>query len=206
MKSKLIAQRSVPGRSSVLSAAIAVALGGAQPILAQDASVDSAADSNPIDVIVTTGSRLRDTGMDLPNPVTVITRQEMTVIAPTNMIEGVSELPQFYGSATTQAPSGFFTSTGAGSLNLRGLQSKRTLQLLDGRRVVPSTIFGGPDVNLFPENVVRQVDPVTGGASAAHDAFAQAVGSTTPIRTPLPSGRLSASTRPPWNLAISVTM
>ena len=173
MKNKRAVRGFVPGRKSVLSAAIMAALGGTMPAFAQDA----AADAGPIDVIVTTGSRLRDTGMDLPNPVTVITKEEMTVIAPTNMIEGVSELPQFYGSATTQSPSGFFTSTGAGSLNLRGLQSKRTLQLLDGRRVVPSTIFGGPDVNLFPENVVRSVETVTGGASAAYgtDAVAGAV-------------------------------
>ena len=63
------------------------------------------------------------------------TRDELSIIAPTNMIEGLAELPQFYGSSTTQNPGGFFTTTGAGSLNLRGLQSKRTLQLLDGRRV-----------------------------------------------------------------------
>ena len=173
MKTKHAARGFVPGRKSVLSAAVIAALGGTPPLLAQDV----AADSGPVDVIVTTGSRLRDSGMDLPSPVTIITKEEMTVIAPTNMIEGVSELPQFYGSATTQAPSAFFTSTGAGSLNLRGLQSKRTLQLLDGRRVVPSTIFGGPDVNLFPENVVRSVETVTGGASAAYgtDAVAGAV-------------------------------
>jgi outer membrane receptor protein involved in Fe transport len=166
-----------PVRKSVLSVAILAALSGAQGARAQDQPADAVPNTGPVDVIVTTGSRLRDTGMDLPNPVTVITKTEMAVIAPTNMIEGVSELPQFYGSATTQAPSGFFTSTGAGSLNLRGLQSKRTLQLLDGRRVVPSTIFGGPDVNLFPENVVRSVETVTGGASAAYgtDAVAGAV-------------------------------
>ena len=40
-----------------------------------------------------------------------------------------------------------------------------------------STIFGGPDVNLFPENVISSVETVTGGASAAYgtDAVAGAV-------------------------------
>ena len=66
------------------------------------------------------------------------------------------------------------TSDGAGSLNLRGLNSKRTLQLLDGRRVVQSTIFGGPDINLFPSNVVRTVETVTGGATAAYGTDAVA--------------------------------
>ena len=125
--------------------------------------------------IIVTGSRITNTsGMETPVPVTVVTPAELSVLAPTNLIEGLSELPQFYSSATTQNPSAFFTSTGAGSLDLRGLQSKRTLQLLDGRRVVPSTIFGGPDINLFPENVVRSVETVTGGASAAYGTDAVA--------------------------------
>ncbi len=129
----------------------------------------------PTEEIVVTGSRITNTnGMDTPVPVTVVTPAELSVLAPTNLIEGLSELPQFYGSATTQTPSPFFTSTGAGSLDLRGLQSKRTLQLLDGRRVVPSTIFGGPDINLFPENLVRTVETVTGGASAAYGTDAVA--------------------------------
>ena len=40
-----------------------------------------------------------------------------------------------------------------------------------------STIFGGPDINLFPESVISSVETVTGGASAAYgtDAVAGAV-------------------------------
>ena len=53
-------------------------------------------------------------------------------------------------------------------LNLRGLGTKRTLTLLDSRRMVPSTAYGGPDVNLFPEQVLLRVEAVTGGASASY--------------------------------------
>jgi outer membrane receptor protein involved in Fe transport len=167
-----------PARKSTLSVAIMLALGGVQTVAnAQDDSEDGQEAPGAQEVVVTTGTRLRDTGMDMPNPVTVVTREEISIIAPTNMIEGLAELPQFYGSNTTQNTLGFFTTSGAGSLNLRGLQSKRTLQLLDGRRVVQSTIFGGPDINLFPENVIRSVETVTGGATAAYgtDAVAGAV-------------------------------
>ena len=163
------------GRKSHLAVAIVVAMAGAESALyAQAPGQGQAQDQVPEEVIVT-GSRIRQTsGMETPNPVTVVTPQELSVIAPTNLIEGLALLPQFYGSATTQDPSAFFTSTGAGSLDLRGLQSKRTLQLLDGRRVVSSTIFGGPDINLFPESVVRSVETVTGGASAAYGTDAVA--------------------------------
>lgn len=175
MRKQHVAAGLSPCRKTNLSVAIMLALGGTQIAQAQDAAQQEAAGEQ--EIVITTGSRLRDTGMDMPNPVTVVTREEITLFAPTNMIEGMSELPQFYGSNTTQNTLGFFTTTGAGSLNLRGLQSNRTLQLLDGRRVVQSTIFGGPDINLFPENVIRSVETVTGGATAAYgtDAVAGAV-------------------------------
>ncbi len=57
-------------------------------------------------------------------------------------------------------------SPGGGSLNLRGVGAKRTLTLLDGRRVVPATAYGGPDINMFPEQMLQRVEAVTGGASA----------------------------------------
>jgi iron complex outermembrane receptor protein len=155
-----------------LAVAIIVALGGPQTALhAQNEGA-----SSPEEIIIT-GSRLRTSGIDMPSPVTVVSREEVSVIAPTNLVEGLAELPQFYGSNTTQNPGNFFVTEGAGSLNLRGLQSKRTLQLLNGRRVVQSTIFGGPDINLFPESVISSVETVTGGASAAYgtDAVAGAV-------------------------------
>jgi outer membrane receptor protein involved in Fe transport len=155
---------------SRLAAAIIVALGTPTAIYAQDAGPE-------LEEVVVTGSRLRTSGMDMPSPVTVVSREEISIIAPTNLVEGLAELPQFYGSNTTQNPGNFFVTEGAGALNLRGLQSKRTLQLLNGRRVVQSTIFGGPDINLFPETVISRVETVTGGASAAYgtDAVAGAV-------------------------------
>ena len=52
--------------------------------------------------------------------------------------------------------------------------TKRTLTLLDGRRMVDSTLYGGPDINLFPQAVIKRVDTVTGGASAAYGTDAVA--------------------------------
>ena len=116
------------GRTSRLAAAIIAALAAAQTVVQAQENV--AAQENVGDEILVTGSRLRTSGIDMPNPVTVVTKDEISVIAPTNLIEGLSELPQFYLSSTTQNPSPFFTSDGAGCLNLRGLNCKRTLQLL----------------------------------------------------------------------------
>src|SRR5688572_1338486 len=166
------------GRTSRLAAAIIAALGSAQVVVyAQETTDVAQGATDTLEEIVVTGSRLRTSGMDMPNPVSVVTQDEISIVAPTNLIEGLAELPQFNLSSTTQNPSAFFTSDGAGSLNLRGLNSKRTLQLLNGRRVVQSTIFGGPDINLFPSSVIRSIETVTGGATAAYgtDAVAGAV-------------------------------
>ena len=126
------------------------------------------ATTNPLEEVVVTGSRIQRSGMTTPVPVTAVTSDELSRMSPGNIIEAMTQLPQFYGSTTPTNTAGFFTSPGAGSLNLRGLATKRTLTLLDGRRVVPSTIYGGPDINLFPKEMIKRVESVTGGASAQY--------------------------------------
>jgi iron complex outermembrane receptor protein len=148
------------------------------PVLAQDDSTSeesaTSSDEFMLEDIVVTGSVLRTSGMDTPTPVTVVDLEQIELLSPTTVIEGLAQLPQFAGSTTTQFTGGFFQTTGAGTLNLRSLQGKRTLQLLNGRRMVQSTIFGGPDVNLFPADLLASVETVTGGASAAYGTNAVA--------------------------------
>jgi outer membrane receptor protein involved in Fe transport len=131
-----------------------------------------------IEEVQITGTRIQHVGMTTPTPVTSVTLDELTSMQPTTLINALVELPQFYGSATTSnfntGANGFFVSPGGGALNLRGMGSKRTLTLLDGRRMVDSSLYGGPDINLFPQAVIKRVDTVTGGASAAYGTDAVA--------------------------------
>ena len=145
---------------SQLALAVVLALAGSQVAQAADEKLEE---------VTITGSRIRVTsGMETPSPVTVVTMEQLSVTSPTTLIDGMAQLPQFAGSTTTANQAGFFTSPGAGGLNLRNLGGKRTLQLLDGRRVVSSTLYGGPDINLFPEQIMKSVETVTGGATAAY--------------------------------------
>jgi iron complex outermembrane recepter protein len=153
---------------------VAVMLALASVVHAQEATE---ADAELSEVTVT-GSRLRVTsGMETPNPVTVLTTEELSLTSPGSLVDALAELPQFSGSNTTANPGGFFNNPTTGALSLRGLQSKRTLTLLNSRRVVGSTANSGPDINLFPESVLRSVETVTGGATAAYgtDAVSGAV-------------------------------
>jgi outer membrane receptor protein involved in Fe transport len=146
-------------------------LTGAAPGWGQGAAAEEATES---EAIVVTGSRLRLTsGMETPVPVTAVAAAELKAMAPTTLAEGLSQLPQFYGNGT-QAGNNFFGSGSTGSLNLRGLGANRTLVLLNGRRMISATAFGGVDVTNFPEALISSIETVTGGASAAYGTDAVA--------------------------------
>lgn len=123
--------------------------------------------------IQVTGSRLSRTTMDTPIPVTVVTAEELSSMAPGNLIDGLSQMPLFYGNQNPEQVNGGQNSGGS-NVNLRGAGTNRTLTLLDGRRVVPTNRFGTVDVNLFPEDLLRSVETVTGGASASYGTDAVA--------------------------------
>ena len=57
-----------------------------------------AADANDVGEVVVTGSHLRTTGLQSPVPITVVSATELQAMAPKTLIEGVTQLPQFYNS------------------------------------------------------------------------------------------------------------
>ncbi len=128
-----------------------------------------------VEEIQVTGSRVRVTdGMAAPTPVTAITFGELNNFDPGGTIaEQLDSLPQFFGTQTAQRGGGaLFGSAGGSFLNMRNLGSQRTLVLLDGVRIVPADKGGGVNVDTLPTALLRTVDVVTGGASAAYGADA----------------------------------
>jgi outer membrane receptor protein involved in Fe transport len=154
-------------RLSGCAAASAILCFGAAPVLAQGGDDSS-------DVITVTGSRISQTGMQTPVPVTSVEADMLAAMAPGNLIEGVSQLPQFFANQTANSTESWFLRGGYGNLNMRGLGINRTLTLLNGRRMISSTAFGGVDINSFPEAMISRVETVTGGASAAYGTDAVA--------------------------------
>ncbi|KAB7647931.1 TonB-dependent receptor plug domain-containing protein [Polymorphobacter fuscus] len=149
----------------------------AAPAGAQTAA-PAAADPDPIaEQIIVTGTRVVRDGFQSPTPLTVLSQQEIQNQSPTNnLADFVNQVPALAGS-TRPANSRLAISSGlAGinTLNLRNLGEVRTLVLLDGRRSVGSTITGLVDINTFPQSLVKSVEIVTGGASAAYGSDAVA--------------------------------
>lgn len=153
---------------SALSTAITAVL--AVPV--EQAQAQQAAE---VEEVTVTGSRIRQTsGFTTPVPVTTMSAAEIFEFEPGNNIaRQLNALPQFFGNVSVQnAASALVSTTGTSSLNLRSLGGNRTLVLLDGIRVVPSAKDGVVNVDAFPTALMRSVDVVTGGASAAYGADA----------------------------------
>ncbi len=123
--------------------------------------------------IVVTGSRLT-TGFTAPTPVTVASADDLKAASPNNLADGLAQLPQFTSSNRTAVgvPSVAIGTTGQNLLNLRGLGFNRNLVLLDGQRIVSTNQIGSVDANVLPQGIVRRVETVTGGASAAYGSDA----------------------------------
>ncbi len=148
--------------------AISASLISGPVLYAQDTASD-------IEEISVTGSRIRVTdGMATPTPVTAITTNELTNFEPgATVAEQLDALPQFFGTQSAQRGGGaLFGSAGGSFLDMRSLGANRTLVLLDGSRVVPADKGGSVNVDTFPTALIRTVDVVTGGASAAYGADA----------------------------------
>ena len=134
---------------------------------------ENAFDDGELSEITVTGSRIERDGMTTPTPVTAIFSGELQSIGPGALADALVQLPQFVNNDTLQTQS-FATAGAAGAsfMNLRGIGSSRTLVLLDGRRVVPTTRLGAVDIALLPRTLVSRVEVVTGGASAAYGSDA----------------------------------
>jgi len=124
-----------------------------------------------IEEIQITGTRIQREGMESPTPVTDLGIQELANIDPGQLGESLSKLPQFFNN---QRPSQVGWNSAGANLNLRGAGSQRSLVLLDGRRVPAGNRWGIPNVSALPEGAIRNVQTVTGGASAAYGTDAVA--------------------------------
>ena len=127
--------------------------------------------------IVVTGSRIARDGFEEPTPVIVSTTEELSKSAPTNIADGLNQLPQFFGSRNNGGTTGSgnlsgLAPVGGNYLNLRTIGLNRVLVLMDGIRVPPTSVEGIVDVNTIPQALVQRVEVVTGGVSAVYGADA----------------------------------
>ena len=164
----------LPRRSRLSAMITTLLVGSVAGVGSVQAQEPASAPGSDVQEIAVTGSRIQRDGMSTPTPVTAIDAGELDNMSPGNMIEAFDQIPQFLNNESPQTQSNFAGSAGASNLNLRGIGAKRTLVLVNGRRIVGSNRLGSVDINLLPESMVQRVDVVTGGASAAYGTDAVA--------------------------------
>ncbi|MEH6700896.1 TonB-dependent receptor domain-containing protein [Parasphingorhabdus sp.] len=135
------------------------------PAFAQDQEAAEASES----VIIVTGSRISNPNLVQSAPVNVVGEDEIDLRQASNAEELIGELPGVSPGVNGSVNNG---SAGFATLNLRNLGSRRNLVLLDGTRLVPSSLSSQTDLNIIPVALVERVDIVTGGASSVYGADA----------------------------------
>lgn len=160
-------------RALVASCAYAALSAGAAQ--AQEGQSEAGPVAQVSDIVVT-GSRIARPDYVSNSPIVSVSAEAIENTGQVTVEKALSQMPQFSGSFG-QGNTGS-TSTGLNGgqsyASLRGLGSKRTLLLLDGRRLQPSNPDGSVDLNIIPEALIGNVEVITGGASTAYGSDATA--------------------------------
>jgi outer membrane receptor protein involved in Fe transport len=131
---------------------------------------------------VVTGTRIRHNSAASATPTTVINSDVIEKSGARKIEDLINQMPALVISQSDQTSNANRdkdsmdqSHPGLDALDLRGLGTKRTLVLVDGRRHVP----GAPgtsavDISTIPSGLIDRVEIITGGASAQYGADAVA--------------------------------
>ncbi|MFC4292118.1 TonB-dependent receptor plug domain-containing protein [Sphingorhabdus arenilitoris] len=182
-KTKLMVAASAIG-FMVISASAAAAQDSDSDATEQSVDDEESASSGSGNAIVVTGSRIRRPDeFSATEPITVISRQEITQSGFNSATDALQSGAVTQGAGQiNNAFGGFVTDggTGANTLGLRGLGPARTLVLLNGRRLAPGGTRGSvvaADLNVLPTSIIDQIEILKAGASSVYgsDAIAGVV-------------------------------
>ena len=162
--------------------------------IVEDESVEEASDDDAAEAalanllrgvdeeLVVTGSRIKRSTYNTISPVQIITAEVSREAGLIDAAEILQDAAQASGQQVDLTYVGFVLDNGpaASTVALRGLDSDRTLVLVNGRRLAPAGVEGAPsspDLNLIPGNLVQQYELLLDGASSIYgsDAIAGVV-------------------------------
>ncbi|MBY6190466.1 TonB-dependent receptor [Microbulbifer agarilyticus] len=169
--------------SLAITAAIAVP---ALPAIAQqDTEQDQKIDSELVEEVVVTGSRIKKPDLVTTRPITSVDSEYLKERGITNAQQAVADIPGVFAAANPIIASNTAANSqgvGQRTVSLFDLGSQRTLTLVNGGRFVSSNSpFGGAgnpgsqvDVNNIPVSLIDRVEVVKVGGSAVYGADAVA--------------------------------
>ncbi|MEO7916572.1 MAG: TonB-dependent receptor [Dokdonella sp.] len=151
-------------RYALYASATAVVGLSALPAIAQTSSGEQ---TDQLETVVVTGSRIRRVDLETASPVFSIDAASIAKSGKLTLGDLIQESPSIAGAATNPSVNNG-GGTGASTVSIRGLGSQRTLLLVNGRRLAYA------DVNSIPLNMVERVDILKDGASAIYGSDAVA--------------------------------
>jgi iron complex outermembrane receptor protein len=166
-------------RNVLALGAVAAAGAATMPAAVAQQQAVGASDSS-LDEVVVTGSRIRRVDAETASPVFTIDQSAIQESGKTTVGELLMQMPSVSGAATNPSVNnggGF----GESYVELRGLDAKRTVVLLDGRRIGligdPGSGTSAVDVNQIPLSIIDHVEVLKEGAGAVYgsDAIAGVV-------------------------------
>src|SRR4051794_39090719 len=159
-----------PGSHGAYTAALRFFL-----IFVANAFAQERAEVTEMERVIVTGSNIPTAEETGPNPVDTYRPADLEKLGIRNATDLTTFLPQEAGATTNLN----IANGGDGTVqfNLRGLLSKETLVLVDGKRVAfgslsPVGFSGGVDINLIPFPMIDHIDILKDGASAVYGSDA----------------------------------
>ena len=123
-----------------------------------------------VEEVVVTGSYIRRSeGIIAASPITSLTADDITDQGTLNMAQIVQNMTFNNGSGVTNSIQASGASSNGAAFNLRGLGTRATLQLIDGKRTTNSNVQW-----LMPSIAIQRLDIVTDGAAALYGTDAVA--------------------------------
>lgn len=161
-------------KSTLLLSAAALTVCAPSAFAQDHADHAGVSQQNTSDIVVT-GSRIRRTDLAGVGPATVVSAEQLENTGVVNIENVLQRLPSVAGFSGNQT-NAYWTGNGYGTaqVNLRGLGIKRTLTLLNGRRLVAggTGANSSPDLNMIPTIALARTDVLKDGASAIYGADA----------------------------------
>jgi len=166
----MILNKISPLYAAIATTLLATTAGAAH---AQEGSAPT--DTQTLDRVSVTGSRIAREGFVTPSPVTAISAEEIRATGAITIADLMTKMPALSPSYTLGNSTRFIGTAGLGLLDLRGMGTSRTLVLVNGRRHVGASPGAtAVDVNTIPVEWIERVEVITGGASAVYGADAVA--------------------------------
>jgi outer membrane receptor protein involved in Fe transport len=166
-----------PYQRVTVGAAVAAVLGSFA--FSSYAPVARSAEADDLSEVVITGSRIARRDNVANSPIVTIDAKQLESQSGLNVEAYLNQLPAYNPAATPTSEGtnsdvqiSSINSVGIASISLRGFGPNRSLTLVDGRRATPTNALMVVDVNSIPSSMVRNIEIISGGASAVYGADA----------------------------------